>query len=70
MAGRYWDEELETAPWPEVEAWQAWRVAEFVDVGGSVGFAGSLRVVEQDGLEVRQQRVGFVATQRERQDRS
>ncbi|MGH8991975.1 MAG: phenylacetate--CoA ligase family protein [Acidimicrobiia bacterium] len=31
MAGRYWDEELETAPWPEVEAWQAGRVAEFVD---------------------------------------
>ncbi len=31
MARRYWDEELETAAWAEVEAWQAGRVAEFVD---------------------------------------
>ncbi|MGH9041357.1 MAG: phenylacetate--CoA ligase family protein, partial [Acidimicrobiia bacterium] len=31
MARRYWDEELETSPWAEVEAWQAVRVAEFVD---------------------------------------
>jgi phenylacetate-CoA ligase/benzoylacetate-CoA ligase len=31
MARRYWDEGLETAAWAEVEAWQAVRVAEFVD---------------------------------------
>jgi phenylacetate-CoA ligase/benzoylacetate-CoA ligase len=28
---RYWDEELETMPWGEVEAWQAPRVGQFVD---------------------------------------
>lgn len=31
MERPYWDPELETAPWAEVEAWQAGRVAEFVD---------------------------------------
>ena len=31
MGRAYWDEELETAPWPEVTAWQAARTAEFVD---------------------------------------
>ena len=31
MERRYWDEELETAAWADVEAWQAPRVAEFVD---------------------------------------
>jgi phenylacetate-coenzyme A ligase PaaK-like adenylate-forming protein len=31
MPGPFWDEELETAPWPEVEAWQARRVADFAD---------------------------------------
>lgn len=31
MERRYWDEELETAPWPEVEAWQAGHVVHFLD---------------------------------------
>ena len=31
MDRRYWDEELETAPWPEVEAWQAVRLVHFLD---------------------------------------
>jgi phenylacetate-CoA ligase/benzoylacetate-CoA ligase len=30
MDRRCWDEELETAPWPEVIAWQAGRVADFL----------------------------------------
>src|SRR5206468_11251291 len=30
MEQRYWDEELETRPWPEIEAWQAGRVVDFV----------------------------------------
>ena len=28
---RYWDEELETAPWRDVEAWQAARLVSFLD---------------------------------------
>lgn len=28
---RYWNAELETLPWPEVERWQAARIAPFVD---------------------------------------
>jgi phenylacetate-coenzyme A ligase PaaK-like adenylate-forming protein len=28
--GRYWDEELETAPWLDVQAWQAARLVDFV----------------------------------------
>src|SRR5882762_2915254 len=31
MDRRYWDEELETAPWSEVEAWQAGHVVHFLD---------------------------------------
>jgi phenylacetate-CoA ligase/benzoylacetate-CoA ligase len=31
MDRRYWDEELETAPWPDVEAWQAAHVVHFLD---------------------------------------
>lgn len=31
MGRAYWDEELETAPWPDVVAWQAARTAEFVE---------------------------------------
>jgi phenylacetate-coenzyme A ligase PaaK-like adenylate-forming protein len=31
MDRRYWDEELETAPWSEVEAWQAGRLVHFLD---------------------------------------
>jgi phenylacetate-CoA ligase/benzoylacetate-CoA ligase len=31
MDRRYWDEELETAPWPEVEAWQAGHLVHFLD---------------------------------------
>lgn len=31
MDRRYWDEELETAPWPDVEAWQAGHVVHFLD---------------------------------------
>jgi phenylacetate-CoA ligase/benzoylacetate-CoA ligase len=31
MDRRYWDEDLETAPWPEVEAWQAGHVVHFLD---------------------------------------
>ena len=31
MGSVYWDEELETAPWPDVERWQASKVQEFVD---------------------------------------
>lgn len=31
MDRRYWDEELETAPWPDVQAWQAGHVVHFLD---------------------------------------
>jgi phenylacetate-CoA ligase/benzoylacetate-CoA ligase len=31
MERRYWDEELETAPWLEVEAWQAGHIVHFLD---------------------------------------
>jgi phenylacetate-CoA ligase/benzoylacetate-CoA ligase len=31
MDRRYWDEELETAAWPDVEAWQAGHVVHFLD---------------------------------------
>ena len=30
MAQPYWNAELETMPWAEMEAWQAQRIAEFV----------------------------------------
>lgn len=30
VSGIYWDHELETMPWPQVEAWQAQRVAAFL----------------------------------------
>ena len=31
MDRQYWNEELETAPWPDVEAWQAGRLEQFLD---------------------------------------
>lgn len=45
MNREYWNQELETKPWPEVEAWQAGRIAAFVETLASRSdfYAGKLR---------------------------